>query len=163
MKRPGMVLVLVLLAVVALELLAMSAFGFARVARLGAQTSYADAVLQAAANDAVEQAVSGVDVRMAAARPIGADWEETVNAPPGIASTARLQRLPDGFILARGAATLPRLGTASAAALVRIIEPAAILAAFPGVLTVLGVAGPQAISSPPQPECAMDGGIAPAA
>lgn len=153
MNRPGVILVLVLIAVIALELLAMSAFGFARIAQLGARMAGRDAALQSAADDAAEQVAAGIDRRAVLARPAGSAWNAAVAAPSGTLVSTELRRLHNGYVLTTATARYAGNGSARrASALVRIIEPAAILAAFPAVLTAFGFASESVSgSAPPDP------------
>ena len=142
MNRAGMVLVLVLLAVLALELLAMSAFGLARMAQLAARTTHLDAALRTAAEDAAEQAAAAIDVAATLARPVSAAWDvdlDVDSAAYGTAS-ARLRRLSHGFVHVRAIVAHDTHGQASAATLVRLLEPGAVLAAFPAVVSEVDAA-----------------------
>ncbi len=163
MNRQGLVLVLVLLAVLALELLAMSAFAVARLAQLGSRIAQADATLQATADNAVEQAIARVDVLAVEAHEPGTDWAAAVEAPDGIAVTARLRRLESWFVLAEAMATPLRGSPAHAAALVRLLPPEAIVAGFPAVLSTPASTSIVSTTATPQGDCALDRGYAPPA
>lgn len=162
MNRTGMVLVLVLLAVLALELLALSAFGLARIAQLGARTAYLDAALRVAAEDAAEYAVATIDVAALQARPIGAAWDVDVDSSGHGTASARLHRLPHGFVHARATVAHDSHGHASAATLVRTLEPASVLTAFPAVMSEVGARiAPPVVGEPVPITCAPDSFIAP--
>ncbi len=132
MNRSGAILVVVLLAVLALELVAMSALGLARIAQLGAVHTRMRASAQGAAEDAVAYAAATLRAGDVIAHPAGSRWP--LGVPEGDTSgvAVHARRLDPGLVLLEAA---PERGGAAAAAILRILPPDSILAAFPAVLS----------------------------
>lgn len=137
MRRRGVVLVLVLLVVLALELLAMSAFGFARIAGLGAQHALNRAVLAAAAEDAAADALAGLDAAIVAQHAPQARLPLAVPAHPPLSTDAVAVVLAHGVVFVRATVRAPDGTSARAVAFGRVLTPADLLAAFPAVVSVL--------------------------
>jgi hypothetical protein len=154
--------VLVLLAVLALELLALSAYGFARVAQLGARAATLDARLRTRAEAALDQTLAHLHGPALRSLPAGTAWDTTVAAEAGTAVRVWLRRLPHGFVHARAEASRPGVGGAAAAALARVLEPDAVLAAFPAVLSLAAALPPLPVVAPAAPGCGPDALTAPA-
>lgn len=134
MNRSGAVLVIVLLSVLALELVAMSALGFARLAQLGALHARSRASLQGAAEDALAYAAATLRSNEVSAHAPGSAWTIDVPAPDTAAVAVRARRLASGLVLLEASATAQG-GVASSAAIVRVLEPDSILAGFPAVVS----------------------------
>lgn len=136
MNRAGTVLVFALLAVLAMELLALGAFGFARIARLGALHEQEHATLQAAADDALVQAIASMDARDILDRPVGAQWTVPIATSPARVThaAATMERLSARLLLldvevgTRGLSARRR-------ALLRVIPAEDVLSAFPAMIT----------------------------
>ncbi len=158
MNRSGAVLVVVLLAVLALELVAMSALGLARIAQLGAVHAHLRASAQSAAEDAVGYAAATLRAEDVMAHPAGSRW--LVGVPEGDASRVAVhaRRLDAGLVLLE-AATVER-GQRAALAMVRILPPDSILAAFPAVVST---AMPVSVPTAPPAAGTCAGAHAPAA
>lgn len=130
MRRSGVVLVFALLAIVVLELLAISALGFARLAQAASRATVDAAALHHAAENAALAAAAGVDARAAARRLPGTMVDAAVPAAAGIEVSARIETLALGYQLIRARAQRARGAAVESAALVRVITDEALLSAF---------------------------------
>src|SRR5690606_36169256 len=134
---------LVLLVVLALELLAMSAFGFARIAGLGARHALNRAVLAAAAENAAADALAGLDAAIVAQHAPHARLSLAVPARAPFSTDAMAVVLAHGVVLVRATVRAPDGISARAVAFGRVLTPTDLLAAFPAVVSVLdGPAAP---------------------
>lgn len=130
MPRDGVVLVFVLLAIVVLELLAVSALGFARLAHAGSRTTLHVMTLRLAAEQTAGAVAATLDAVAAAEHPVGFLLHATPPAPPGIQISATVETLVDGYQLVRARAVPIRGGAVEAALLVRVLTPDVIRSAF---------------------------------
>lgn len=144
MNRPGTVLVLALLAVLAMELIALSAFGFARIAGLGASSGREHVLLQVAADDVLASGVASLDAFDVASRPVGARWSvpTSVVAPSGTSSALTAVRPTDHLVILNAEATSRRGMRVQSRGLLRIVPSTAVLQGFPAVVTTILPAGP---------------------
>lgn len=144
MNRPGTVLVFALLAVLAMELLAMSAFGFARIAGLGALHEQEHAVLESAVQDALARAIVAIDAHPAAQHPVGTTWSIAIDASAARSAqvSATAERLSARLLRVGAEASNGRGARVRAAALLRILPVAEIMAGFPAVITTALPPGP---------------------
>ncbi len=144
MNRAGTVLVFALLAVLAMELLAMSAFGFARIAGLGALHEQEHAVLESAVQDALARAIVAIDAHAAAQHPVGTTWSIAIDASAARSAqvSATAERLSARVLRVGAEASNGRGARVGAAALLRILPVAEIMAGFPAVITTALPPGP---------------------
>lgn len=144
MNRTGTVLVFALLAVLSMELVALAAFGFARIARLGAQHEEAHATLHAAAREALSVAIAGIDARDVASRGIGARWPAVVPAAPApaIRMAATAERLDAQLVLLHVEIADAGGATLRERALLRILPAGDVVSGFPALVTTAVLPGP---------------------
>lgn len=147
MIRSGTVLVVALLAVLAMELVALSAFGFARIAGLGATAGREHLMLQLAADDVLAAGVASLDVFDVAGRAVGAPWSiaTPVTLPLGGSATLTGVRAEAGLVILTADATSARGVHVRSRGLLRILPPAAVLQGFPAVVTTNLPTAPSAV------------------
>lgn len=135
MNRPGVVLVFALLAIVLIELLSLSAFGFARMANAASRGSIQTLALRQAAEAAAWSAAGALDGRAAAGRPAGAVLELPAPSQSDLHVSIEAETLSNGFQLVRARAVPQRGAPVEAQVLVRVLTRDALLAAFAAVVS----------------------------
>ena len=135
MSRPGVVLVFALLAIVLIELLSLSAFGFARMANAASRASVQTLALRQAAEAAAWSAAGALDARAAARRAAGTVLQLTAPSQSDLHVSIEAETLSNGFQLVRARAAPDRGAPVGAQALVRVLTRDAVLGGFAAVIS----------------------------
>ena len=147
MIRSGTVLVVALLAVLAMELVALSAFSFARIAGLGATSSREHLVLQLTADDVLAGGVASLEAFDIAARSVGVPWSiaTPITAPLNGNATLTGVRAADDVVVLTAEVRSGRGVHVRSRGLLRIVRSVSVLQGFPAVVTTNLPTAPSAV------------------
>lgn len=135
MSRPGVVLVFALLAIVLIELLSLSAFGFARMANAASRASVQTLALRQAAEAAAWSAAGALDARAAASRAEGTVLPLPVSSQSDLHVSIEAETLSNGFQLVRSRAAPEHGASVAAHVLVRVLTREVVLGGFGAVVS----------------------------
>ena len=157
MSRPGVVLVFALLAIVLIELLSLSAFGFARMANAASRASVQTLALRQAAEAAAWSAAGALDARAAASRAEGTVLQLPAPSQSDLHVSIEAETLSNGFQLIRARAAPEHGAGVAAHVLVRVLTREAVLGGFEAVVSTHAPMVPlSAGSTAAAPSCISD-------